>query len=361
MRGRLAGAGVILLVAAAAMVGTAPAASAHTLSGVTATDYRSQVLTISPADPDLTFRLLDLGRRVELTNRGDTDVIVLGYETEPYLRIGPRGTFENRRSPTLYKNRVTTNGATASVPATADGSARPEWHKTSSGRTVRWRDHRTRWEGADPPAVKGAPGRTHVVASPWTITLQRGASTVAITGRIVYEPPPPVLPWAVAGVVLLALTAAAGAAKRWGPLLSAALAVLIAIDVVQSFASGAVSGDRVLVLVLKVLLGGVFSTVAWVVGAIAIGPLQRSREGALVGAGVAGLFIALFSGLSDLGTLASSQVPSTLPPWAARSGVTVALGIGLGLVAAVFVVIRTNPDVSLVPPAAATGAPRSHP
>jgi hypothetical protein len=127
--------------------------------------------------------------------------------------------------------------------------------------------------------------------------------------------------------------------------------VLVAVDVVQSFASGAVSGDGVPVMIAKVLLGGIFSTVAWVVGAIAIGPLQRSREGALVGAGVAGLFIALFSGLSDLPTLANSQAPSTLPDGIAQAGVALAFGLGLGLVAAIFVVVRTNPDVSLSPPA----------
>jgi hypothetical protein len=36
----------------------------------------------------------------------------------------------------------------------------------------------------------------------------------------------------------------------------------------------------------------------------------------------------------------------------ARAGVSIALGVGLGLVAAVFVVIRTHPDVSLTPEAA---------
>jgi hypothetical protein len=341
----------LLALTVVVLVTTASPASAHTLSGVTATNYRSEVLGMAPADPDLSFRLLDLGRRVELTNRGDTDVVVLGYEGEPYLRVGPRGAFENRRAPTLYRNRVTTNGATATVPPKADGTAPPEWHKISGAHSVRWRDHRTRWEGADPPAVKSAPGRAHAVGAPWIVTVLRGSAPISITGRLTYEPPPTLFPWAAAAVVLLALTAAAGATKRWGPLLSVALAVLIAVDVVQSFASGAVSGDRIPVLVIKVLLGGIFSTVAWVVGGLSIGPLQRGREGALVGAGVAGLFIALFSGLSDLGTLASSQVPSTLPAWAARAGVAIALGVGLGLVAAVFVVIRTNPDVSLVPPA----------
>jgi hypothetical protein len=347
--------GAALVVIVAAVVGGATPAGAHTLSGVSATNYRSEILAVSPPDADLSVRLLDLGRRVELVNRGREDVTVLGYDGEPYLRVGPRGSFENRRAPTLYKNRTTATGATADVPRSADADAPAQWHKVSDGHTVRWRDHRTRWEGDDPDVVKAAPGRASVVVPAWTIQLQRGQGRATVTGRIVYQPPPSVLPWALLAVALLLVTAAAGALRRWGPLLSAAVALLVAVDVVQSFASGGVSGDRVLVLAAKVLLGGIFSTVAWIVGVLSVGPLQRNKEGALVGAGVAGLFIALFSGLSDLGTLASSQVPSTLPAAAARAGVAAALGIGLGLVAAVFVVIRTNPDVQLVPPAAPQG------
>jgi hypothetical protein len=339
----------VVVLASVTIAGAQPA-GAHTLSGVSATNYRSQILAVTPPQPHVSVRLLDLGRRVELTNRGSTDVVVLGYADEPYLRVGRRGTFENRRSPTLYKNRTTASGTQADVPRSADPSAEPQWHKTSGSRTVRWRDHRTRWEGDDPAAVEAAPGRPHVVARAWTIRLQQGTDQATVTGRIVYEPPPAVLPWVLLGAGLFVLTAAAGAARWWGPLLSVAVAVLIAVDAVQSFASGGVSGDSIPVLTVNVLLGGVFSTVAWVVGAISVGPLQRCKEGALVGAGVAGLFIALFSGLSDLGTLASSQVPSTLPPALARAGVSVALGLGLGLLAAVFVVIRTNPDVTLVPP-----------
>jgi hypothetical protein len=343
---------VTVVVLSTVTIAAAQPAGAHTLSGVSATNYRSQVLAVTPPHPDIAVRLLDLGRRVEVTNRGRTDVVVLGYDGEPYLRVGPLGVFENQRSPTLYQNRPTAEGTEADVPESADAEAAPRWHKTSGGRSVRWRDHRTRWEGADPPAVEAAPGRAHVVQRAWTIRLQHGAEQTTVTGRIVYEPPPAVLPWALLAVGLFVLAAAAGAVRWWGPLLSAAVAVLVAVDVVQSFASGGVTGDSIPVLTVKVLLGGVFSTVAWVVGALSVGPLQRCKEGALVGAGVAGLFIALFSGLSDLGTLASSQVPSTLPPALARAGVSVALGLGLGLLGAVFVVIRTNPDVKLVPPGA---------
>jgi hypothetical protein len=342
---------VAVAVVAVATIASAAPANAHTLSGVSATNYRSEILAITPPDPALSVRLLDLGRRVELVNRGATDVVVLGYDGEPYLRVGPRGTFENRRSPTLYKNRTTTNGTQADIPKTADANAAPQWRKVSGAQTVRWRDHRTRWEGADPPAVKAAPGRVRVVQPAWMILLERGTDQATVTGRIVYEPPPSLIPWVVLALVLFAATAAAGALRWWGPLLSGAVAVLVAVDVVQSFASGGVSGDSVPVLAVKVLLGGIFSTVAWIVGGVSVGPLQRGKEGALVGAGVAGLFIALFSGLSDLGTLASSQVPSTLPAAAARAGVAIALGIGVGLGAGVFVVIRTNPDVQLVPPA----------
>ena len=350
----------LTLVGLAASLAAPPAAGAHTLAGVEATNYRSQIIAVSPPDADLTVRLLDLGRRIEVTNRGSTDVIVLGYEDEPYLRVGPRGVFENTRSPSLYQNRPTVDGTEPAVPRQADADADPRWKRTGGGDTVRWRDHRTRWEGADPPAVRSARDRTHVVVPAWTVQLERGDRTVAVTGRIVYQAPPALTPWLVLAGVLLAVTAGAGAIRRWGPALSAALAVLVAVDVVQSFASGGLSGDRIPVLAAKVLLGGIFSTVAWIVGALSIGPLQRSREGALVGAGVAGLFIALFSGLSDLGTLVNSQVPSTLPAGVARAGVSVALGMGLGLLAAVFVVIRTNPDVSLVtaPPATA-GRPGS--
>jgi hypothetical protein len=359
-RGLTRGGAVAALVLVVLLAGATPAA-AHTLSGVAATNYRSEVLGISPPLPGVSLRLLDLGRRVELTNAGGRDIVVLGYDTEPYLRVGPAGVFENRRSPTLYKNRVTAGGTVADVPKSADAAAPPQWQRVSGGHTARWRDHRTRWEGADPPAVRAAPDRPHVVQPAWIIKLQRGQATASVTGRIVYDAPPSVLPWMAVAVVLLVLTAAAGATRWWGPALSVALAVLVAVDAVQSFASGAVSGDPVAVLALKVLLGGIFSTVAWIVGALSVGPLQRGREGALVGAGVAGLFIALFSGLSDLGTLVDSQVPSTMPPTVARAGVSIALGVGLGLVAAVFVVIRTNPDVSLAPPAPAGGVSGGRP
>ena len=349
MRRRRAAALLAGLVPAILIAGASPA-EAHTIAGMQATNYRSEISAVSPADPNISVRLLELGRRVQLTNRGTTDIAVLGYDGEPYLRVGPRGVFENTRSPTLYKNRLSVDGSVPEVPKQADAQAAPRWKRTGGGDTVRWRDQRTRWEGADAPGVKAAPDRRQVVVTNWTILLE-APGRVTVTGSITYIPPPALWPWVVLAVVIFILTALMGTRSHWGLLLSGVLALLLAVDVVQSFANGTLTGDAGPVLVLKVVLGGVFATVAWIVGIISLGPLQRSQEGALVGAGVAGLFIALFSGLQDLGTLASSQPPSPLPDGLARAGVVAALGLGVGLVAAVFVTVRAHPDVKLAPPA----------
>ena len=84
----------VLAVAGAALAGTvllAPPASAHAGPGgshVPASNYRSRVLRIAPAVPGPEVRTIDAGARFELVNHTGHDVIVLGYQGEPYLRIG---------------------------------------------------------------------------------------------------------------------------------------------------------------------------------------------------------------------------------------------------------------------------------
>src|SRR5262249_37493531 len=155
---------------------------------------------------------------------------------EPYLRVGPFGTFENRRSPTLYQNKVPPTGHIAApIPAEANASAPPQWVKTSSGHTVTWRDQRTRWEGPAPNVVTDAPGKSHIIVPFWYIQLKWNNAVVNVAGRITYEPPPKAWPWLVASLVLLVVVALLGRWTRWGVALSVALAVLVAIDVVRSF------------------------------------------------------------------------------------------------------------------------------
>jgi hypothetical protein len=335
-------------LALVATVVAAPPAAAHTVTGVQPTNFKSRIVAISPQMAGITVRLLDLGNRVQLVNRTGTDVVVSGYDGEPYLRVGPRGVFENMRSPAVYLNRATTGPTTSTtLPRAANASAPPEWHRSGGGDEVRWRDRRTRWEAATPKGI----GAGDVVSS-WTIGLRQGERPISVAGHIVWVPGPSPVPWLLLAVALLGLTAGLAFLRRWGAPLSAALAVLVAVDVVHSFGVAAATRDAIPAQAARVVLGGFIGTLAWILGAFAIGRLQRESEGGLVGAGLAGILLALFGGFGDLTALARSQVPYAFPAMTARAAVAVDLGVGLGLAAAVALVIRRHPDQ--------TGSPRQH-
>jgi hypothetical protein len=334
----------VLATAGALLVASAAPASAHTIGGVQATNYYSQITGVTPPVPGLTLKIRDLGRRIQLFNKTDSDVVVLGYQGEPYLRIGPSGVFENRRSPSLYQNKVTTGSASALVtlPPEADPNAAPDWHRRGGGDSVSWRDHRTRWEGADPPGVAANPGQAQVVVARWTISLLAGSSQqpVTVAGRISWIPGPAATPWLAAVVVAFVVTFALGASRRWPVLLSAALAVLLAGDVVRLYGAATQGGGSVIGGLAKALLFGILEVSAWAAGVWAIGALQRGRAVGLYAAMAVGVAIGFVSGVGDLLNLAYSQVPSALPTTAARAAVVVCLGVGFGLVGASFLALR---------------------
>ena len=188
----------LVAVAALAFVlslATAAPASAHT-GQVAATDYRARITRAGGLD----VRLVEAGGRIELTNRSSRELTVLGYEDEPYLRVGPAGVFENRRSPATYLNATRTGGEQPPADATADAS--PRWVRIGDGPTARWHDHRLHWMTIAPPAVQRAPHARHRVAR-WAIPIRQGGDTREIRGEIVYVPGPPAWPWLLVAVALL--------------------------------------------------------------------------------------------------------------------------------------------------------------
>ena len=193
-------AGVAIVVA---LLAAAPA-SAHSISGPKPTNYRSRVLSITPEVPGVTARIVDIGAKIELTNRTDTDVTVLGYEDEPYLRIGPEGVFENVHSQATYINRTRQGG---SPPPDVDTSptAKPEWKKISDGQSHRWHDHRIHWMGAQlPPRVAAAPGQfNHVSTQRITIVHDGRSSIIAVA--LDWVPGPSAWPWVVPIVLMFVL------------------------------------------------------------------------------------------------------------------------------------------------------------
>jgi|RhiMetdeSRZDD1v2_1073273.scaffolds.fasta_scaffold134650_3 hypothetical protein len=335
---------VLLLVVTAvalalfAVVLVAPPVGAHSLGGVEPSNYRARVLAVRPPVPGLSVEVVDTGTRLRLVNTGPRDVVVLGYQLEPWLRVGPQGVFENSRSPTLQMARP--RRADSPPPAAADPGAPASWRQVDRGRSVTWHDHRARWEADKPPAqVRRAPGSPHLVIPTWTVTLRSGGRLVAVVGEVRWVPGPSPLPW-LAGAALLAMAVvAAGRTRRWSDALVAALALVVALDLVQ--AAGAWAATNAPAAGKLLSLGA--SATGWVVAGLAVRQLLRHRvESGLFQLLLAAGLLMVVGGLGDLGFLFRSQLASTLPGWMVRAAVAAKIGLGLGALAAAGLRLRTT-------------------
>ena len=324
--------------AAFAFVAATPAA-AHTVGGIQPSNYRSEITGFSPPFPGVSISLYNLGHRVRLANRTGADVIVLGYYGEPFLRIGPDGAYENARSATFLD----------AVEPPGGQYATPVWRLRTPGSSTTWADRRTYWFGSPPTGVAQAPGTVQFAVSSWTIPLQMGSTVADVTGRIIWVPGPSIWPWLGLAIVLAAVAIGLSLTPWWGVLLSGALAVLVAFDAMHTWGIAAAAGGGFGTEVGRLFTAGGLSVAAWVLGLVAIDPLQRRREGGLLAAAVAGIAIAIFGGIGDATTLNRSQLPAIYPAGLVRLAVTVSLGLGIGVVVAAVLRLRALPVAAAAP------------
>ncbi len=333
---------VTVTILLAWLVVTATPAAAHSVSGVSATNYQTTLKRVSPDIDGVEVRIVETGSRIELTNRTDDDIIVLGYQEEPYLRVGPDGVFENRRSPAVYLNASRQGDTT--IPGTADPEAEPDWHLISDGQVARWHDHRIHWMGnQDPPQVRRDPDSTHVVIPDWTITMQTGDRTITVTGDLLWVPGPSPIPWLGIAAAFAAITIAAALTRAWAPVLALVLAGALTVDVVHAVGIGWAKAGGVGDKFSQLAGGSFYALIAWVAAAYGIWTLARRKAEGLLAAGFAGAFIALFGGVIDFSDLTRSQVPFAWSAALARFLVAASLGLGIGLVVASVVGVRRHP------------------
>ena len=319
----------LVVVAAAALlvaVGAAPAA-AHAVGGAQASNYQTRIVSIDPAVPGLTVEVADAGARLRVRNHTGQEVTVLGYAGEPYLRVGPAGVFENRRSPATYLNRARLNPAPPPPDASAD--ARPLWRRIGDGDTVTWHDHRAHWMGAsDPPQVKAAPNRTQVVVPGWQAELRVGNQPVRVSGDLRWIPGPSPWPWLAIAVAWLALVLVASRQRRWPQLLAVLTGLLIAVDILHTV--GIWTGTSASAATKAYASLG--SGAGWVLGGLAIyrllGPHPRRASIYLL---LGAVLMASTGGVGDLGSLYRSQLAVALPDPLTRALVATTLGLGVGL------------------------------
>lgn len=299
------------------------------MAGYSPTNFRTTLESVTPRVPGLELRVIEAGSRLELENRTGQEALVVGYQSEPYLRVGPEGVFENRRSPATYLNA--SREGQGAVPGSADPKAEPDWRKVASEPVARWHDHRVHWMGGqDPPAVQRDPDQRHVIIPDWVVPIRQGDTTVTATGDLLWVPGPSMWPW-------LALAAALSAAaflvnrRARGATIALTLGALLVVDVLHAIGTGFSVADSFGVQLGRVASSSPLSLVGWVLGGLALWQLVSGRPQALSLAGAAAALVATSGGFADLADLSRSQVPFVWGAGLARLAVAILLGVGAGL------------------------------
>ena len=292
-------------------------ALAHDSEELAATNYRAAVVSLDPAPGGASARVIEAGNRVELSNRGDEEIVVLGYEGEPMLRVGRSGVFENRRSPSVFTSAT----RPLAVPPDAAATAEPRWQRISAGPVARWHDHRV---------DRGQTAKAG--ASWWAIPLRQDNRPITLLGSLRHVPGPNPLPWL--GVAAALVAGVAGAAvlrpRGWRALVAAALATTVVLDVVHGVGRLTASYSPI----VNRLFDLFFPLLGWIGGAAALRQLARRPHELPSSAGLAGLVLFFIGGLGGVEALSSSQLVFSYSPNLARLAVTAALGIGGGLLVA---------------------------
>lgn len=320
--------GLVLLLTAGVQLGAAGPASAHAVGGgPAASNYRTNVHGIDPPIPGVTVRTVDGGNQLELTNRGSQEIVLLGYQNEPYLRVGPAGVFENERSPSTFSNRSTT--APTQIPPRYSADAPPDWRRISSRPVAIFHDHRAHWSGGpEPAAVRRDPGKRQLVSPNWQVPIRVGDRTSILSGDIEWVPGPSPWPWAALAVALAALVLLVGRIGWQARVLAGVTALAVVADAVHAY--GVWSGSTAPILTR--VYGSATSFAGWVVAGVAIqrlltGKLEAGRTFMLLAA----IFLALAGAAPDVPALARSQLPSGLDPALTRAAISATLGLGAGM------------------------------
>jgi hypothetical protein len=310
---------VIAGLAGLATLGPAAPASAHE-PGAAAADQRVRIVAITPVVPGLTVHFVEAGALLELRNSTGRQIEVLGYFSEPLVRVGPGGVDHNVAAPSWAAVEELPKAAPEAIPE-------PRWQRDREGTIARWHDLRTDWQGDPPASVRAQPNRVHLIRE-WAIGLRDSDTAIEVTGTIEWMPPPPAAWWWI-GVVALAAAVIALTGTR---LVRAGVALLVGLTAFAYAAAVAVVNADSGAGGFFVAMVSQFWLVLAGVGALAAGVahLRRKSGGDFLGA-VAGA-AAVMAGINaaEVFTRAITLLPGA-NGWA-RLAILVILGGGIGLV-----------------------------
>lgn len=151
-------------------------------------NFLSRVTALAPATPGVEVSVLNRDDRLQLVNRSGQDVMVLGYEEEPYARIKADGTVEvNQNSQALYLNEDRLGRSAGPAGLTKDSPVR--WKPLSGTGRFEWHDHRMHWMSESrPPQVEDENAETHIFD--WKVPVTIGGAEGQIAGTLDWVPLP---------------------------------------------------------------------------------------------------------------------------------------------------------------------------
>lgn len=328
---------VALLALLVPLLFAAPAA-AHG-RGSDATNYDSDV-TEQPDLDGVTWQVRGGDEFLQVTNASDTELVVLGYSGEPYLRIGPDGVLVNRNSEATYLNAD--RYAEVSIPPGVNPDADPEWEAVSDRPAYAWHDHRIHWMAFTLPPAVTDPGQRTLVQT-WEVPFRYGDQDLVVAGELYWVPGSNPLVWLLPALLLVA--APLGPALRTDPDVeagawpglarpaAAVLGVITLLNVIHLVDDLTATP----IPIVQALIPAAQTVFFLALGAFGAWRAWQSAEGAFTALGVGSVAVFVGQGVLYFTVLSASQTASVFPGWLTRSVValSVAQVLPLGVAAIV--------------------------
>lgn len=166
------------------------------------TNYESEVISVDPTTEAVAVEILGGDAFLHVAADPGTEVMVYGYDEEPYLRIDPDGTvWANIHSPAHYLNDD--RYAVVALPPLASTDADPKWQQIGEGGAFSWHDHRIHWMAPIPPP--GVDFGEATVIQEWVVPIEVDGVPTTIAGRLSWLPSTSPIP--SLGIILIGATA----------------------------------------------------------------------------------------------------------------------------------------------------------
>jgi hypothetical protein len=293
---------------------------AHFGSGdsVQARDTESVVTSVTPALPsDVAVKIVggDALFRLESTNH---EVLVPGYQDEPYMKItSDNKVFVNDSSTTAFLNGDRYGNIDVSGFAVTDT---PKWRLIATNGIAMWHDHRVHWMSPIQPAPIDVKGTVLY----WKVPITVDGTDIEVAGTLFLREKAAVW-WWLSGAMLMSAAIALSLTRR--RLLFVLLLALSIAGVIAGLLQylGLPDGARITPLLLMFSSGATLLTTAGLWLGRKTNAPQHTALSLHAGAGTALVICAWLC--AD--QVRAAYVPGIEPMWIVRTLIPMLLGVGL--------------------------------